>query len=217
MKKRGRFFVLEGIDGSGTTTQVSRVRAHLAGTGRLVRSTREPSAGPVGSMIRQMLTGRLVAAGNQAPGWATMALLFAADRLDHVESEIEPLLAEGGIVISDRYDASSLGYQSVTSRGDVGAIDWIRHLNQHALRPDLTVVLDISPVQAAERRRLRGEPDELYEQSEIQQALAVFYRDLATHMPNDRIVVVNGAGSVDEVTERVLREIALIIAAPISA
>lgn len=214
VKKRGRFFVLEGIDGAGTTTQVARLRDRLAQHGLSVRSTCEPSQGPVGAMIRQVLSGRIVLPGRQAPGWATMALLFAADRLDHVDAEIAPYVADGGIVISDRYDASSLAYQSVTSGGDDGAIDWIRSLNRYAMRPDLTVVLDVGSERAAERRSARGQAAELYERNEVQQALAIFYRNLPSHMPTDRIVVLDGAGSIDEVTERILAVLMPLIEAP---
>ena len=123
-----------------------------------VRTTREPSDGPVGVLVRQVLTGRIVVPGGRAPGWATMALLFAADRMDHVESEIEPFVAEGGVVLSDRYDASSLAYQSVSSGADAEeAVEWIRSLNRNARRPDLTVVLDLPADVAAERRDQRGE------------------------------------------------------------
>ncbi|MBS2017174.1 MAG: dTMP kinase [Deltaproteobacteria bacterium] len=197
--------VLEGIDGAGTTTQTSVLCERLRKDGgAAVRTTREPSDGPIGSLVRQVLTGRIVAPGGRAPGWATMALLFAADRMDHVESEIEPFLASGGIVISDRYDASSLAYQSVSSgRGGDAAVEWIRQLNRHAMRPDLTVVIDLPADLAAARREARGEPAQLYEQNETQQALATFYRDLAAHMPDDKIVVVDGRGTVDEVHRRV--------------
>src|SRR3954464_11602121 len=112
--RKGRFVVLEGIDGAGTTTQVARLAERLRKDGgQPVRVTREPSDGPIGSLVRQVLTGRIVIPGGRAPGGATMALLFAADRMDHVESDIEPFLGQGGIVVSDRYDASSLAYQSV--------------------------------------------------------------------------------------------------------
>src|ERR1700722_13946599 len=104
----GRFVVLEGIDGSGTTTQVARVAGRLRQERVPVRTTREPSDGPIGTLVRHILTGRVVVPGGLAPGWATMALLFAADRMDHVESEIEPFVSEGGVMLSDRYDASSL-------------------------------------------------------------------------------------------------------------
>lgn len=203
-QRRGRFVVLEGIDGSGTTTQVAKLGDRLRKDGVAVRSTREPSDGPIGLLVRQVLTGRVVVPGGKAPAWTTMALLFAADRMDHVESEIEPFLAEGGIILSDRYDASSLAYQSVSSgRGGSDTVDWIRQLNRHALRPDLTIVVDLSADMAATRREARGEVAQLYEQNEVQRALAIFYRDLAKHMPNDRVVVVDGSGSVDEVHGRI--------------
>jgi len=203
--RSGRFVVLEGIDGAGTTTQVARLADRLRKEGGLpVRSTREPSDGPIGSLVRQVLTGRIVAPEGRAPGWATMALLFAADRMDHVESEIEPFLANGGVMISDRYDASSLAYQSVSSgSGGDKAVEWIRVLNREAMRPDLTIVVDLSPDLAAERRSSRGEAAQLYEQNEVQRALAVFYRDLAKHMPDDRIVVVDGQGTIDDVHGRI--------------
>jgi dTMP kinase len=205
---RGRFVVLEGIDGSGTTTQVARLAERLRSAGVAVRPTREPSDGPVGMLVRQVLAGRIVTPGGRAPGWATMALLFAADRMDHVESEIEPFVSEGGVVVSDRYDASSLAYQSVSRalEGDGGtaqALDWIRALNHHARRPDLVVVVDVAPELAAERRRRRGEATQIYDRIEMQRALATFYRDIARHMPEDRSVVIDGEGTVDEVHERV--------------
>jgi dTMP kinase len=208
---RGRFVVLEGIDGAGTTTHVARLADRLREARVHVRATREPSDGPIGTMIRQMLTGRIVVPGGRAPGWASMALLFAADRMDHVESEIEPILAEGGVVLSDRYDASSLAYQSVSSGNEASsAVEWIRSLNRYARRPDLTIVLDVAPDVAAQRRAARGEAAQLYEQNEIQRALAVFYRDLAKHLPNDRIVLVDGHGAIDEVHERIWKAYASV-------
>lgn len=206
--RKGRFIVLEGIDGAGTTTQTGLLAAHLRVRGLLTKATREPSDGPVGTMIRQVLGGRFVLPGGRAPGWATMALLFAADRLDHVEAEIEPVLEKGGVVVSDRYDASSLAYQSVTSgRGGPDAVEWIRTLNRHAVRPDLTVVVDVPFELAAERREQRGEAAQLYDRNEVQRSLAAFYRELGTHMPNDRIVVVDGVGSAEDVHRRVLAAI----------
>jgi len=204
MAAKGRFVVLEGIDGAGTTTHVGRLAQRLRSMRVPVRATREPSDGPVGTLVRQVLTGRVVVPGGRAPGWATMALLFAADRMDHVESEIEPFVAEGGVVISDRYDASSLAYQSVSSGADSKeAVEWIRSLNRYVRRPDLTIVLDLSPETASERRMHRGEPAQLYEQNEVQRALAAFYKDLAKHMPKDRVIVIDASGTVEEVHARV--------------
>ncbi|MCL2723411.1 MAG: dTMP kinase [Polyangiaceae bacterium] len=202
----GRFVVLEGIDGAGTTTQTQMLVEHLRNEGvRVARATREPSDGPIGSFIRQVLTGRVVAPGGRAPAWTTMALLFAADRMDHVESEIEPVLSQGGVVVSDRYDASSLAYQSISSdRAEDTALDWIRQLNRHALRPALTIVLDVPAEVAAARRHARGEPAQLYEENDAQRMLAAFYRDLPRHMPTDSIVVIDGSGSIEDVHARVL-------------
>jgi dTMP kinase len=202
--RSARFVVLEGIDGSGTTTQVARLADRLRALGVPVRATREPSDGPIGTLVRQMLTGRVVIPGGRAPGWATMALLFAADRMDHVESEIAPFVATGGVILSDRYDASSLAYQSVSSGVDAkAAVEWIRSLNRYARRPDLTMVLDVPPDLAAERREHRGEAAQLYEQSEMQRELAAFYKNLATHMPGERIVVIDATGTIDNVQARV--------------
>ncbi len=202
----GRFIVVEGIDGAGTTTQAHRIADRLRKRGKMVRVTREPSDGPIGSMLRLVLSGRISAPGGRAPGWETMALLFAADRLDHVSAEVEPFLAEGGIVISDRYDASSLAYQSVTS-GDKNALEWIRQLNRYARRPDLTLVLDLPSDMAAVRRESRGEAAQLYEQHEVQRALSLFYRELAAHIPGDRVALVDGTGTMDEVTARIASSI----------
>jgi dTMP kinase len=204
MKSRGRFVVLEGIDGAGTTTHVARLADRLRAKNQLVRTTREPSDGPIGTLIRQVLTGRVIVPGGRAPNWTTMALLFAADRMDHVEAEIEPWVASGGIMISDRYDASSLAYQSVSSgSGGSDAVEWIRTLNRFCARPDLTIVLDVTFEEAARRRDQRGEASQLYEQNEVQRALAVFYRNLAAHLPKDRIALVDADGSIEGVQQRI--------------
>ncbi len=196
--------VLEGIDGAGTTTHVARLAEKLRQVRVSVRVTREPSDGPVGTLVRQVLTGRLVTPGGRAPGWATMALLFAADRMDHVESTIDPFIAEGGVVLSDRYDASSLAYQSVSSGAQAkDAVEWIRTLNRYVRRPDLTIVLDVPPEVAAERRLMRGEAAQLYDQNEVQRALAEFYRDLDKHIPGDRIAVIDASGPIEEVHSRI--------------
>ena len=200
----GRFIVLEGIDGAGTTTQCGLLAKRLRRDGIAVRTTREPSDGPVGTTIRQILAGRIVGAGGRAPGWATMALLFAADRMDHVEAEIEPFVAQGGVIISDRYDASSLAYQSVSSgKGGESTVEWIRTLNKNARRPDVTIVLDVPAEVAVTRREARGDAAQLYEQNELQRALCVFYKDLQRHIPNDRVIVVDGSGNIDATAEKV--------------
>jgi dTMP kinase len=202
-KGEGLFVVLEGIDGSGTTTQAERWAALLRSQGRRVHLTREPSTGPIGAEIRLVLTRRIVL---PAPRQAeVMALLFAADRLDHLASEIEPRLREGYVVISDRYDLSSLAYQSITAGAvdSPGVVAWIRELNRFARRPDATVVLDVSPEVAAARRRARGGADEIFDDGDLQARLAAAYRRAEELVPGDRVLHVDGDQGADAVARSV--------------
>ncbi len=196
--KTGAFVVVEGIDGSGSTSVVGELAAHFRAEKRPVHATCEPSSGPFGVTIRQILSHDYAVAGRTSPsfGWATMALLFAADRLDHLESEILPHLSAGCLVLSDRYDLSSLAYQSATAEPTptthaADPVTWIREINRRARRPDLTLVLDVDPDVAAERRKSRGGKAELYEKLELQRRLAALYADAERLVPGDRIVHVD--------------------------
>ncbi|MBT9554864.1 MAG: dTMP kinase [Myxococcales bacterium] len=155
-RQEAPFIVLEGIDGAGTTTQLARLADHLESEGRPVHRTFEPSTGPIGRLVRSYLKNELTT----APG--ALALLFAADRLDHVSREIEPALASGKIVLSDRYVGSSLAYQSLAS-----SPAWLRSLNRHARRPDLVLYLRVDADTALARiERRDGDRRELFEQRE---------------------------------------------------
>jgi len=199
-----RFIVLEGIDGAGTTTHTERLARALAARSIEVHATREPSDGPIGRVLREILTHRVVVrAEDDVQRAAQLALLFAADRLDHVGAEIAPQLADGRWVVSDRYDYSSVAYQSVTS-GGASSVEWLRTLNRHARRPDLTVVLDVSADVARERRLARAAARELFEDDALQAKLALFYRDIERHFPDDRIVHVDANRDVDVVFADVL-------------
>jgi dTMP kinase len=203
----GLFIAIEGIDGAGTTTQAHKLHDALRAKGLPVHQTREPSDGPVGVLIRQILSGRVVVpgvSGVRPPDWTTMALLFAADRVDHVDAEIVPNLMDGVTVISDRYDYSSVAYQSLTSEGGDGTIEWVRTINGQARRPDLTIVLDVPPEIAATRRKQRARAPELYEDDELQARLASFYGDIEKHFPKDTIVHVDGSGPLEAVSAAVL-------------
>lgn len=204
----GRFIVLEGIDGSGTTSQGQRLVAALQAAGISARFTCEPSTGPIGKQIRQLLTG----GGDEASrAWDTLALLFAADRLDHVAREIRPALAAGITIVCDRYDLSSLAYQSASQQSDGAPLDpaladatlsWIRALNQRALRPDLTLVLDVDPDLAEARRRARGLPPELFERRELQRRLASLYARAELLVPRDRVLHVDANPELAAVAAR---------------
>lgn len=210
----GHFVVIEGVDGAGTTTQTHALAAALAARGLPVHATREPSDGPIGVLVRQILAGRLVVpgmSGPRPPNWKTMALLFAADRADHVEAEIEPNLREGVTVVSDRYYHSSVAYQSATAPGGIApseqVVRWVLELNRHARRPDLTIVLDISPEVAARRRAERSKGREIYDDFELQRELTLFYARMESYFPGERIVHVDANRTRDEVASDVLAHV----------
>ena len=108
------FIVLEGIDGAGTTTQTGLLVAALREAGLKAHGTREPSDGRIHMPETK-----------HTPRWAELALLFSADRLDHLSAEVLPRLAQGECVVSDRYDHSTIAYQSAFAR-DEGSIGWLR-------------------------------------------------------------------------------------------
>ncbi|MBW2455209.1 MAG: dTMP kinase [Deltaproteobacteria bacterium] len=205
--------VFEGIDGSGTTTQVARYATYLRSLKRPVRTTREPSDGPIGVMLRLGLSGRLkIGASNQAQA---MALLFAADRLDHLAHDIEPHLREGHVVLCDRYDLSSIAYQTATARLDSeGPEDfetWVRSLNRYALRPDVTLVVDVSPDEAERRRRERRGAVELYEEAQLQRQLAELYGEAERLVPGDRLIRIDGNQDTDQVAEAIQKALAPLV------
>ncbi len=202
----GLFVVMEGIDGCGSTTHAKLLAKAIRSRGPEVVLTCEPSTGPIGGLIRQVLQRRLFvpdATGPRNFDWSTMALLFAADRMDHLDSTVAPALRAGHVVISDRYDLSSLAYQSVTAHSGPAAIPWIRELNAQALRPDLTLVIDVPAEVAEARRKSRGGVEELFEAREIQAKLATVYARAEELVPSDRVLHVAGTGEVQAVAARI--------------
>lgn len=137
-----RFIVLEGLDGSGITTQSESLRIWCEENNIPVHVTREPTEILAGSLIRAALKHRVQLSSE------ALALLFAADRLDHLANDILPKLEQGRSVISDRYYLSSFAYQSVDL--DLG---WLRQLNVKCRRPDLTIFIDVPVEWALDRMR----------------------------------------------------------------
>jgi dTMP kinase len=186
----GRLIVLEGLDGSGTTTQRSLLAKALEADGHAVIETWEPTDGPIGAIIRRFLRGELPLDA------ATVALLFAADRLDHVRQTIRPALDRGAVVVSDRYTLSSLAYQSVD-------LDprWIAEINREALVPDLTIYLDVPPEVCYARITARGQASEHFERLDRLRATARSYRRAidAARLAGQRVLVVDGPASQEAV------------------
>lgn len=205
MKRRGRFVVLEGLDGAGTTTQALRLAQALRRSGHRVVLTREPSNGPVGVLLRQALASRLP--GRQRLSDEALALLFAADRLHHLASTVEPGLAAGAIVISDRYALSSFAYQ-----GRVLGQPWVETLNARATSPDLTLFLEVRPRVAAARRKMRGGRRERFEDARTQAAVARAYGAvMARHARAHHVRWIDGEMGVDEVAAEVARAVARLL------
>lgn len=199
-----RFIVLEGIDGSGTTTQAARLAERLERSGTPTCLTAEPSKGAVGQLLRHALRGE-ISGDSGAPHtlpWSAMALLFAADRVDHVDTVVRPALEAGKSVVSDRYVLSSLAYQSLTSPEGAGSVAWITAINARALRPDLTIVIDVDPDVAEKRRAARSGPAEIFEVAELQRRLAGAYARAEELVVGDPVVHV-ADGTPDEVSERI--------------
>lgn len=191
----GLFIVLEGIDGSGTTTHARLLADWLTAGGHAVTPTAEPTKRPIGVLIRQILQGRLADAGGLAvhADETTMAFLFAADRADHLQNIILPALYAGRIVLSDRHYLSSVAYQSL--RADMA---WVESLNTGFCRPDLTVFLDIDPV-AALRRKLRGgETAERYENTALLKRVRANYLAAIEHAraAGERIETLDASESI---------------------
>ncbi|MEQ9322274.1 MAG: dTMP kinase, partial [Polyangiaceae bacterium] len=135
------------------------------------------------------------------------------DRLDHVAHQIEPHLRDGAVVICDRYDLSSIAYQTATARTeDSKAFEtWVRELNRYAPRPDATIVLDVSPEEAERRRQERLGALELYEETELQRELAALYARAETLVPGDRVMRVDGNRPLEEVSQAVQEALADVI------
>ncbi|MFM7314009.1 MAG: dTMP kinase [Cyanobium sp.] len=155
---RGRFLVLEGIDGCGKTTQLEALAAWLPASGlmppqaRLLR-TREPGATPLGQALRELL---LHAGAEQAPCPEAELLLYAADRAQHVQTVILPALEAGDWVLSDRYAGSTAAYQGHGRGIDAALIGRLETIATGGLEPDLTLWLDLPLEDSLERRRGRS-------------------------------------------------------------
>ncbi len=195
----GRFFVVEGLDGAGTTTQSKLLEVWLRERAPVLL-TREPTDGPVGRIIRRVLSG-----DDDAPDWRTLPWMFAADRADHLFSEIQPALDAGTHVVSDRYYHSSLAYQSLTL-----PLDKVASLNDFRA-PDLTVYIELSVDVCLARINARGEAKEIFEKRDKLQRIADAYRQVIDFLRQrgDRIQVVDG----DQPIEAVFGEVRSLVEA----
>ena len=201
MRHAGLFLTFEGIDGSGKSTQLQLLTAYLRRRGIEVVATREPGGTPAGERIRRLL---LTTAPGVLSPWAELMLMYAA-RAQHLEEVIRPALAQGKIVVSDRFSDASLAYQGYGRTLGFQTVRALDRLVCGATKPALTFLLDLPAPTARKRGRRRGqsrdrrfEPEGLRFQERVRQG----YLALARREPA-RIKVIAAGQSVTEVQRKI--------------
>ncbi|MEM2952816.1 MAG: dTMP kinase [Candidatus Bathyarchaeia archaeon] len=187
--KKGFFVCVEGLDGCGKTTQAKILVNRLKKRSYDAVYTAEPTHGKIGKFIR-----RYCLHGDKRASSVIEALLFAADRFEHVEKEVIPALQERKIVVSDRYIYSSLAYQGAAGLD----LDWIKKVNEHALMPDLALFIDVKPEIVVQRLKPKKS---VMENLETQRRVRELYLKFAE---NGELVKVDGNRSKAEVAKEIL-------------
>ncbi|HEX4931013.1 MAG TPA: dTMP kinase, partial [Gaiellaceae bacterium] len=193
------FVSFEGLDGSGKTTQVERLRAYLEADGREVVTAREPGGTALGEQLRE-----LVLHGGEMTPWAE-ALLYAAARAELVAEVIEPAFARGADVLLDRYFDSSVAYQGIGRGLGLHEVLELNLLAVGGLVPDRTFVLTVDPASSLER--VGGSPDRIErEAGEFHARVAAGYEELAALFP-ERLVLLDGTLDPESLAERIQDEL----------
>ena len=185
MSKQGAFICIEGLDGCGKTTQ-AKLLAKKLGKSHNAVYTAEPSRGKIGTYIRNSYLY-----GEKRLSIVLEALLFAADRIEHLENEVLPALREGHLVISDRYIYSSLAYQGAAGL----SLEWIETVNEHARKPDLAVFVDVDLETVI--RRLKAQKSVMENTETLQKVRDVYLKFVA----KGELVGIDGNRGKTEVAE----------------
>jgi dTMP kinase len=196
MAKKGVFIVIEGLDGSGKTTQAKLLVEKLKDYNAVF--TTEPSNGKTGSFIRNNCLYESARLPTEAE-----ALLFAADRIEHCKSEVKPALDEGKVVVCDRYIYSSLAYQ-----GSAGlSLDWIKTINARALQPDFCIFIDVPPEKVIERlQRKKSVMETLETQQKVREVYLKF-------VEKGELVRVDGDKHIEAVSEELYAKVSDLLKA----
>jgi dTMP kinase len=207
MAARGLFITFEGMDGSGKTTQLRRLAAHLRARGRKVLETAEPGGTAIGRKVRQILLD----AGNQELSSTAELLLYFASRAQNVNESILPALDRGEIVLADRFTDSTLAYQGCARGLGAEVVLALDKIACRGLRPDLTMLLEISPAESLARARARNSAETSPETRMDEQGIEFHrkvheaYEALAAQ-ERSRIKRIDGTAAADDV-ERAIWEV----------
>lgn len=196
---KGRFIAFEGIDGSGKSTQISLLNKKLTQKGIMCYSTMEPTDSPFGSLIHQIMIGRIKTDNR------VIAEMFVADRLDHLLNDVNGILCkinEGTTVITDRYYFSSYAYHSIDMPMD--DIIAANEVNGRILRPTINVFLDTSPDIAIERIvKSRFHPELFEKKSRLIKVREKYLEAFEKRKAIENYVIIDGNRSIREISEDV--------------
>lgn len=200
---KGNFIAFEGIDGSGKSTQVKMLVERLKKEGICCYTTMEPTDSPIGSLIHQIMVGRIKTDNK------VIAALFVADRLDHLLNDTNGIVSkieEGITVVTDRYYFSSYAYHSVDM-----PMDWVIKANEQSsniLRPTVTIFIDVNPDTAIERISRNRFQQELFEKKSRLVKVREKYMEAFERLKDvEKIVVVDGNKSQEEIADNIWNEV----------
>jgi|SRR3989344_3784365 len=194
--KKGKFFVLEGMDGSGKSAQVDLVVAFLQSKGKEVLLTKEPTVdSTAGRKIKQALKGEIKIEPLE------LQKLYVQDRKEHLGNKVIPALEEGKFVVSSRYFFSTIAYGCADGLN----VDLLAKMNSIFLLPDITFIIDVSVESCLKRIEQRGEEKELFEQKEKLTKVNEVYKKIPEMFEN--VVMINGEKSIEEVFEEIKKVI----------
>lgn len=193
-KRRGKFIVFEGLDGSGQDTQIALLEKHLKARGKKVVVTSEPSHNLIGGLLRSLLRAHWKMSNTG------MQLLYCADRAHHLEVEVAPVLEKGHHVICGRYILSTIAYGSLDNDRK-----WLEALNEKFMMPDVTIFLKVSPKECMRRINGSRSSTELFEKQKKLEKVFKMYLKLAADKKYKNVYVINGERSIDEVAKDVVK------------
>ena len=197
--KKGSFFAFEGIDGSGKSTQLCLLAERFKQEGIACYTTMEPTDSPIGSLIHNIMTGRMKADNR------VIAALFVADRLDHLLNDVNGIAAkvESGVtVLMDRYVFSSYAYQSVDL-----PMDWVIRANEEStkiVRPTASIFIDVDPDLAMERIQKNRFERELFEEtSRLQSVREKYFEAFDKLAGKERVLIIDGNRPAEQISEEI--------------